>query len=550
VKSFGFDLKRPCLIQNEFPDIASHFNNADRAHWSGFLNLDLPKEKRMAASLHKVHFDNSNPERFLGLLLTMPQDLILASYKPIHEQIFIVLILLLMVAVFVGLFYSRTLIRPLMQIIEAIDSYGKGNTRSIHVANAPADETGILLQAFQHMVFQVEKRNNELRFSEARNRAVLEAAADSILTIDEMGVIQSANNATENLFGYKADELVGQRIETLMPSPHREMHDSYLAKYRDSSVINKPITANVLGRIREISGLHKNGTVFPIELSVSRTWINQNQLFTGIIRDVTERKEAEARLIAKNIELEQKNKEAEQFTYSVSHDLKSPLVSCTGLMAIVWEDMEDGDMDGVRNAIKRIDRNIHRMQESVGNLLEFCKVGRVKHEPQMLDMNQVITHACEELDLAIKENLACIDVQPDLPHVYADPNRMSELFVNLLSNALKYGCFQTDNCRIQVGGMQTDTENCFFVRDYGPGIEPAYHEKIFALFQRLDNKRSGSGVGLAIVQRIMEIHQGRVWIESEKGQGATFWIAFPKNGSDVITDPDHSQVKQESHGES
>ncbi|MFG0250593.1 MAG: PAS domain S-box protein [Phycisphaeraceae bacterium JB051] len=528
VKTFGFDLNQPHLIQEEFPDITEQFQSVDNSHWTGFLNQDHPKKEWLAASLHKIHFDPSKPDRFLGLLLTSPRDKILESFKPLQQQIFGVLAMLLLVAVAIGLFYSRSLIRPLMQIIEAIDSYGKGNTRSIHVANAPADETGVLLQAFQHMVFQVEKRNNDLRFSEARNRAVLEAAADSILTIDEMGVIQSANTATEELFGYQSKELVGKRIETLMPSPHREMHDSYLAKYRTPSISAEKMGESVLGRIREISGLRKDGTVFPIELSVSRTWINQSQLFTGIIRDVTERKQAEAHLIAKNVELEQKNKEAEQFTYSVSHDLKSPLVSCTGLLSILWEDLEDGDMDGVRKALKRIDSNVDRMYNNVSNLLEFCKVGRIQHEPQWVDMNQTVANAVEELELSINEKNAQIQVQSDLFPIYADPNRMNELFVNLLSNALKYGCEQQQDCKIEVGCKQVGEELFYYVRDFGQGIDPAYHEKIFTLFQRLELKRSGSGVGLAIVRRIMEIHDGRVWVESNLGQGATFWLAFPK----------------------
>ncbi|MAX25738.1 MAG: hypothetical protein CMJ19_14665, partial [Phycisphaeraceae bacterium] len=547
-KTFGFDLNQPYLIQDEFPGITRQFNEIKNPHWSGFLNQDQPKKNWLAASLHKIYFDSSKPERFLGLLLTMPRAEILESFSPVHQQIFGVLLLLLLVAVSIGLFYSRSLIRPLMQIIEAIDSYGKGNTRSIHVANAPADETGVLLHAFQHMVFQVEKRNNELRFSEARNRAVLEAAADSILTIDEMGVIQSANTATQDLFGYEENELVGQRIETLMPSPHREMHDSYLAKYRTPSINTENSGESVLGRIREISGLRKDGTIFPIELSVSRTWINQTQLFTGIIRDVTERKEAEAHLIAKNIELEQKNKEAEQFTYSVSHDLKSPLVSCTGLLNILWEDLEDGDMDGVRKALKRIDSNVDRMYKNVSNLLEFCKVGRIAHEPQWVDMNQILTASLEELELPISQQKASIEIQPDLPRIYADPNRMNELFVNLLSNALKYGCDEQSECKIKIGAKHIDDELVFYVRDYGQGIEPAYHEKIFTLFQRLDIKRSGSGVGLAIVRRIMEIHNGRVWVESNLGQGATFWLAFPLKTQTHSSAENQDQQQNESHG--
>ena len=527
VKTFGFDLDRPCLIQQEYPSLKEQFENIHKQHWLGMIDQDAIGSPIEAASLHKIFFDPAKPHRYICLLLTIPRVEMVASIEPVRRQILFVMIGLLLASLVIGLFYSRSLTRPLLQMIDAIDSYGKGDTRSINVAKAPVDETGVLLRAFQHMVFQVEKRNNELRFSEARNRAVLEAAADAILSIDDMGVIQSVNSATLSLFGYQADELIGQRIEILMPSPHREMHDSYLARHRNIAMTGTNALESVIGRIREISGRRKDGSVFPMELSVSRVWINQSQIFTGIIRDVTERKESEARLISKNIELEQKNKEAEQFTYSVSHDLKSPLVSCTGLMALLWEDMDHNDMVAVKDSLKRIERNINRMENCVGDLLEFCRVGRVPHEPVWLDMNDILLQVSTELNLIIKQADANLEIQPDLPSVYADPNRMIELFINLLNNAMKYGFQETEDRTIQMGGTRDKDEIRFYIRDHGQGIDPKYHQKIFALFQRLHNDRQGSGVGLAIVSRIMEIHNGRVWVESQPGEGATFWLAFP-----------------------
>lgn len=531
-KTFGFDLKQDYRLQKEFPELASRFDSEQTQHWTGIIDQQPPAHSSLATSLHKVYFDSNSPQRFICLVLSMPRDKILQAMRPLHNQILVVSAGLLLLTLIIGLFYSRSLTRPLMQIIQAIDSYGKGETRSIHIHKAPVDETGILLHAFQNMVIKVEKRNNELRFSEARNRAVLEAAADAILTIDEMGVIQSVNSATEKLFGYTVDDLIGHRIEKLMPSPHRENHDGYLSRHRDRTQNDATSGEGVIGRIREISGLRSDGTVFPMELSVSRVWINNRQLFTGIIRDVTERKESEAHLIAKNIELEQKNKEAEQFTYSVSHDLKSPLVSCTGLMALVWEDMKTNNMEGVRDSLERIDRNVRRMEGCINDLLEFCRVGRVRHEPVWIDMNELVAGVVHDLDLAIKHADVIVEVQPNLPKLYADASRMMELFVNLLDNALKYGCENASIGKIEIGAIQQDNQTLFFVRDYGQGIDPIYHRKIFALFQRLSKDRQGSGVGLAIVARIMEIHNGKAWVESEVGQGATFWLAFGETSCD------------------
>ncbi|HAI13948.1 MAG TPA: hypothetical protein DCM28_19750, partial [Phycisphaerales bacterium] len=440
LKTFGFDLGRPSLILEEYPTLKGQFNDVGLEHWSGMIEQDSAKSPTMAASMHKIYFDPTKPDRFICLLLTIPKDKIVASLEAVQRQILYVMIGLFLIAMVIGLFFSRSLTRPLLQIIESIDSYGKGDTHSIHVHKAPSDETGILLHAFQHMVFQVEKRANELRFSEARNRAVLDAAADAILSINENGIIQSVNEATETLFGYTSDEMIGQQIEKLMPSPHREMHQSYLERHRNPEMNHPAPSEGVIGRIREISGLRKNGSVFPMELSVSRVWINQSQLFTGIIRDVSERKEAEARLIAKNIELEQKNKEAEQFIYSVSHDLKAPILSCTGLMALLWEDMDRNDLDAVRDSLKRIDRNVLRLENCVGDLLEFCRVGSIPHEPVLVDVNKILKQVVTELELSINQADATLDIEQDMPSVIADPNRMTELFINLLNNAITYGC--------------------------------------------------------------------------------------------------------------
>jgi PAS domain S-box-containing protein len=532
-KVFGFDLNKLNRFQDDYPSLIDEFESSN-IHWIGMISEKAGKALPLASSMHKVYFDANKPQRFICLILTLPRDKILASLKSVHLQILGVMFAFLVVALVVGLYFSKSLTQPLLQIIEAIDSYGKGETKSIHVAKAPTDETGVLLHAFQHMVFQVEKRNNELRFSEARNRAVLEAAADAILTINDMGVIQATNTATEDLFGYTSQEMIGQRIEMLMPSPHRENHDGYLARHRGKDPDTAPQHEGVIGKIREISGIRKDGSVFPMELSVSRIWINNRQLFTGIIRDVTERKEAEAHLIAQNIVLEQKNKEAEQFTYSVSHDLKSPIVSCTGLMALAWEDLDANNTEGLRDSLGRIDRNVKRMEACINDLLEFCRVGRIRYEPQLLDMNQLIGQIACDMEPMIVQANATVQVQEDLPAVYADSARLTELFANLITNALKYGCEKQTVSVVQIGALRHGSELHYFVRDNGPGIEEKYHQKIFALFQRLSNDKQGSGVGLAIVSRIMELHNGRVWIESQPGQGATFWLAFPaRSGHDA-----------------
>lgn len=521
----NFEFRIDQKLCTQYPELEPILRQSEDPVSNAIVNDSIDKNKT-AIAISRFWPQPEIKTHYIDICITKPYGLIVSAMAPVRHQIIAVMSGVLFLALFVGVYFSQSFTRPLLQIIDAIDSYGKGETQSINVLKCPSDETGVLLSAFQNMVFQVEKRNNELRFSEARNRAVLNAAADAILTIDDMGIIQEANAATEQLFCYEAVELIGQKIELLMPPQYGKEHDGYLAKLCSRESDSTPPIEGIIGRIREISGQRKDGSVFPMELSVSRVLINNRQFFTGIIRDVTERKQAEERMLAYNEELRQKNMEAEQFTYSVSHDLKSPLVSCTGLMALVWEDLENDDLPAVRDSLTRIDRNVKRMEACINELLEFCRIGRIRHEPQLIDMDRTIAQVVTDLEPLILQDHVDVQVSPNLPSVYADPVRVSELFGNLITNALKYGCKGNDHKKIEIGGACVENEIRYYVRDYGNGIDPNYHQKIFGLFQRLSNDKQGSGVGLAIVSRIMEVHHGRVWVESDVGQGATFWLAF------------------------
>jgi len=166
------------------------------------------------------------------------------------------------------------------------------------------------------------------------------------------------------------------------------------------------------------------------------------------------------------------------------------------------------------------------MHQSINDLLELSRVGRVRSRPEQLDMNNLVGQLAEDMAPRLREAGIRLEVQPGLPPIIADPTRVTEVFENLITNAMKYGADVPDPL-IEIGSEECDEEVRFFVRDNGPGIPPEYHKRIFGLFQRLDNRKEGTGVGLTIVQRIMEVHGGRVWVDSDVGRGATFWLAFP-----------------------
>jgi PAS domain S-box-containing protein len=247
--------------------------------------------------------------------------------------------------------------------------------------------------------------------------------------------------------------------------------------------------------------------------------------FYALITDITARRRAELELQDAYRNLQQKTLEMEQFVYTVSHDLKSPLVTILGFVGVLREDFGEGDSEQFLESVGRIERAAHRMDHLIEGLLELGRIGRVSNKPETIDVGELCRQIVAENERRLKEVRLCVEIEP-LPHVVADRARLAEVFDNLLSNGIKYGV-GGQQPRMTIGGLQTGGEVLFFVRDNGPGIAAEYHEKIFGLFQRLDSQSEGTGLGLAIVAKIMESHGGRAWVESAAGHGATFWIAFP-----------------------
>ncbi|MGE0760774.1 MAG: ATP-binding protein, partial [Pirellulaceae bacterium] len=237
-------------------------------------------------------------------------------------------------------------------------------------------------------------------------------------------------------------------------------------------------------------------------------------------------KRAEEEIRRINKELQKRNDEMQQFVYTISHDLKSPLVTCKGFMGLMKEDALAGRWDVVLDSVGRIERAIQRMGDLIEDLLQLSRIGVIRNEPEDVDVGQMVRAIADELADRLHHAGATLRVHEPLPHVIADRVRLAEVFENLLSNAIKYGC-RGENGRIEIGGLTAAHEIRFYVRDHGPGIAKEFHRKIFGLFQRLESNQEGTGVGLAAVARIMETHGGRSWVESAPGQGATFWIAFP-----------------------
>ena len=227
-----------------------------------------------------------------------------------------------------------------------------------------------------------------------------------------------------------------------------------------------------------------------------------------------------------NNELEQKVAELERFTYTVSHELKSPIVTIKGFMGSVDKDLSDGRFEQARKDINRISKAADNMHSTVSDLLTLSRVGRIVNPFSEFPLSGLVQEAIESTRGTIESHYVQLKVEPVLPMVYGDRQRLREVIENLIDNAAKYMGNQ-QHPLIEIG-VRRGREPVFFVRDNGMGIAPQYHTKIFGLFDKLDATSEGTGIGLALIKRIIETHGGKIWVESQgNGKGSTFCFTVP-----------------------
>ncbi len=252
-------------------------------------------------------------------------------------------------------------------------------------------------------------------------------------------------------------------------------------------------------------------------------------------RELDERKRVEAEREKIIRELESKNAELERFTYTVSHDLKSPLITIGGFIGLLEEDSRSGDWSRFEADLHRIREAKDKMHRLLNELLELSRIGRLMNTPVVTAFAEIVNDALALTHGQLVTGNIQVDVEQNLPAVRGDRPRLLEVLQNLIDNAAKFMGGQPDP-RIAIGSRQQGHETVFFVRDNGIGIDPAFHNKIFGLFDKLDPRSEGTGVGLALVKRIVEVHGGRIWVESEgKGMGTTMCFTLPVEQQPVPT---------------
>ena len=360
--------------------------------------------------------------------------------------------------------------------------------------------------------------------SAAKYRALLEAAPDAMVVVDVLGEIVLLNLQAEKTFGYRRDELVGQPVTNIIPEGFAER------LVADGLRPAAEALTQHMGTGLELSGRRKDGSEFPLEIMLSPLDSDEGIVVTAAIRDISARKATEAALLQKVEELKRSNEELGQFAYIASHDLQEPLrmvASYTQLLARRYKGRLDKDAD---EFIGFAVDGASRMQQLIQDLLDYSRIGTKGRDLIETSSEVALQQALRNLRGAIEESHALVTHDP-LPLVLADPMQLSQLFQNLIGNAIKY---QKTGAVPEVhisAGRNGDPKWTFSVRDNGLGIDPQYFERIFGMFQRLHKRDefAGTGMGLAICKKIVERHGATISVESQLGHGSTFRFALAES---------------------
>ncbi|MBT8133004.1 MAG: PAS domain S-box protein, partial [Gammaproteobacteria bacterium] len=421
----------------------------------------------------------------------------------------LLLLTLLGMALVATLLQDKWIRTPLQQLARFASDIARGKYDS-RMEYQSRDEVGRLVDAFNSMREQIKQRETDLVESQARNKAVIENAVDGIVSIDARGNVITFNPAAEIIFGYGSDEVTGQNVNMLMPQPYKREHDGYLYNYLETG------KKKIIGIGREVEGLRKDGTTFPLELAISEVQLDDRKLFIGIIRDITERKK-----------IEQMKSE---FVSTVSHELRTPLTSIRGALSLVLGKGSSELPPKLLRMLETANRNSERLTFLINDILDLEKIngGKLELHLEAVNLAELAKRATEENEgyaHSHQVNLKLSFEADPSTTVRVDEHRLLQVFANLISNAVKYSP-QNDTVEIRI--TRSDDRVHVSVIDHGPGISDEFRTRIFGRFAQADSsdtrEKGGTGLGLTITKAIVEQLGGNIGFNSQPGEGSDFYF--------------------------
>ncbi|MDH5546263.1 MAG: response regulator [Gammaproteobacteria bacterium] len=384
----------------------------------------------------------------------------------------------------------------------------------------------VYLQNIRH----ISENENKLKIASGRLQAVLDNVVDGIITINKRGIIQSFNSAAEVVFGYNASEAIGKNVKFLMPKRYSDEHDGYITDYLTTR------EKKVIGLTRELTGQRKDGTIFPLELAVNELRISGEVIFTGIVRDISERKRIES----------MKN----EFISTVSHELRTPLTSIRGSLDILNSGTAGNLPDLAAEMARIASNNTERLLLLINDILDIQKIesGKMAFKFQNVELMPLLDQVIQEneaygkqfgVNFVIKQRLEAV-------RIYVDRDRLFQVFANLLSNAAKFSP-EGDTVEISVARHHHDTLRVT-VSDHGPGIPLEFQSRLFEKFTQQDStdvrRKGGTGLGLNISKTIMEKLGGKIDFFSRQGVGTSFYIELPELIGVVSSQPENKPYRR------
>jgi two-component system sensor kinase FixL len=368
-----------------------------------------------------------------------------------------------------------------------------------------------------------------MRDSESHLRSILATVPDAMVVIDEAGHILSFSAAAERMFGYNEEEVLGENVSMLMPSPDRERHDSYLENYRDTG------ERKIIGIGRVTTARHRDGYTFPIELSVGEAWLDEKRIFTGFIHDITQRQNVERRLQDLQSELAHVGRVSEMasFASSLAHELNQPLTAianyCEAARDLLGNSSDRETLDTVQEALDEASKESVRAGQIVRRLRNF--ISRGETEQRVESLGRLITEANALALVGSREHGIEVQVQldPDADLVFVDRIQVQQVLTNLIRNAIDAMIDSNQKSLIIRTSAEPQDYVTVTVEDTGPGISESVVAELFQPF--VTSKSAGMGIGLSICRTIVESHGGRIWFEERPGGGTAFHFTLPSAGS-------------------